>query len=59
MLEVLEAGGLLTVQDAGRRGWGKFGVPVSGPMDWFAHRAANALVGNTLTLPRSRSASAK
>jgi antagonist of KipI len=46
MLEILEAGGLLTVQDAGRRGWGKFGVPVSGPMDWFAHRAANLLVGN-------------
>lgn len=46
MLEILEAGGLLTVQDAGRRGWGKFGVPASGPMDWFAHRAANLLAGN-------------
>jgi len=46
MLEILEAGGLLTIQDAGRRGWQKFGVPVSGAMDWFAHRAANRLVGN-------------
>ncbi|MBI5932959.1 MAG: biotin-dependent carboxyltransferase family protein [Chloroflexi bacterium] len=46
MLEILEAGGLVTVQDAGRRGWQKFGVPVSGAMDWFAHRAANVLVGN-------------
>ena len=46
MLEILEAGGLLTLQDAGRRGWGKFGAPVSGPMDWFAQRAANLLVGN-------------
>lgn len=46
MLEIVEAGGLVTVQDAGRRGWQKFGVPVSGPMDWFAFRAANALAGN-------------
>jgi len=46
MLEILETGGLVTVQDAGRRGWQKFGVPVSGPMDWFAFRAANLLAGN-------------
>jgi antagonist of KipI len=46
MFEIVEAGGLVTVQDAGRRGWQKFGVPVSGPMDWFAFRAANKLVGN-------------
>ena len=47
MFEILEAGGLVTIQDAGRHGWQKFGVPVSGPMDWFAHRAANALAGNS------------
>ena len=47
MLEVLDVSGLVTFQDAGRRGWGSFGVPVSGPMDWFAHQAANALVGNS------------
>ncbi len=47
MLEIIEAGGLVTVQDAGRRGWQKFGVPVSGPMDWFAFRAANLLAGNS------------
>jgi antagonist of KipI len=46
MFEIVEAGGLVTVQDAGRRGRQKFGVPVSGPMDWFAFRAANKLVGN-------------
>jgi antagonist of KipI len=46
MLEIIEAGNLVTVQDAGRRGWQKFGVPVSGPMDWFAFRAANRLAGN-------------
>jgi len=48
MLEVLDVSGLVTFQDAGRRGWQKFGVPVSGPMDWFAHHAANALAGNPL-----------
>lgn len=47
MLEVLDISGLVTFQDSGRRGWGSFGVPVSGPMDWFAHQAANILVGNS------------
>lgn len=46
MFEVIDASGLITVQDLGRRGFQQFGVPVSGPMDWFAHRAANQLVGN-------------
>jgi antagonist of KipI len=47
MLEVLDVSGLVAFQDSGRRGWGSFGVPVSGPMDWFAHQAANALAGNS------------
>lgn len=46
MLEVLEAGGLATLQDAGRLGWRRFGVPLSGPMDRFAFEAANLLLGN-------------
>lgn len=46
MLEIITASILTTVQDAGRHGWQAFGVPVSGPMDAFAHRAANLLVGN-------------
>lgn len=45
-LEVLAADGLVTVQDLGRLGWARFGVPRSGPMDTFALRAANALAGN-------------
>ncbi|HEY3474941.1 MAG TPA: biotin-dependent carboxyltransferase family protein, partial [Anaerolineales bacterium] len=49
-LEIVEIGGLATLQDSGRTGWRRFGVPVSGPMDSFAFRAANALVGNP---PRS------
>lgn len=46
-LEILEVNGLATLQDSGRVGWRKFGVPVSGAMDPFASRAANALAGNS------------
>ncbi|MBE0671585.1 MAG: biotin-dependent carboxyltransferase [Anaerolineales bacterium] len=47
MLEVLDVSGLVTFQDSGRRGWQSYGVPVSGPMDWFAYRAANTLLKNS------------
>ena len=47
-LEVIDANGLITVQDAGRKGWRQFGVPGSGPMDSFALQAANALAGNPI-----------
>lgn len=46
MLEVLDISGLVTFQDSGRHGWQNCGVPLSGPMDWFAHRAANNLIDN-------------
>jgi antagonist of KipI len=46
MLEILEPGFLTTVQDAGRVGWARYGVPPSGPLDTAAFRAANRLVGN-------------
>lgn len=45
-LEVIRVNGLATIQDSGRIGWRKFGVPTSGAMDWFAFRAANRLTGN-------------
>ncbi|HLO18265.1 MAG TPA: biotin-dependent carboxyltransferase family protein [Anaerolineales bacterium] len=45
-LEVIDISGLVTIQDSGRRGWRRFGVPSSGPMDVFAFHAANALAGN-------------
>ena len=45
-LEVLEGGMLTTVQDLGRYGYQRYGVPVAGAMDPFALRAANMLVGN-------------
>lgn len=44
--EVIKPGLLSTIQDEGRYGFRKHGVIVSGPMDQFAHRAANLLVGN-------------
>jgi len=46
-LEIIDINGLATIQDSGRKGWRKFGVPASGAMDWFALRAANGLVGNS------------
>ncbi len=45
-VEVLSAGFFTTIQDLGRYGFQRFGVPASGPMDEFAFRAANLLVGN-------------
>jgi antagonist of KipI len=47
MLKVKEVSGIATVQDGGRTGWRRFGVPSSGPMDRFAFRAANLLAGNS------------
>jgi antagonist of KipI len=45
-IEILEAGLLTTVQDKGRYGYQRFGMPVAGAMDVFALRVGNALVGN-------------
>ncbi|MDP2227779.1 MAG: urea carboxylase [Moraxellaceae bacterium] len=47
VLEVLEPGTYTTVQDyPGRTGYWDIGVPPSGPMDDFAFRLANRIVGN-------------
>ncbi len=40
------AGLLTTVQDAGRYGYQRYGMPVSGAMDIFSCKLANLLVGN-------------
>jgi biotin-dependent carboxylase-like uncharacterized protein len=45
-LLVLESGLLTTVQDLGRTGHQRVGIPPSGPMDRTAFVAANRLVGN-------------
>ncbi len=47
MTILLQSAGYLTsIQDAGRFGYEKFGVPSAGPMDRFALLAVNLLVGN-------------
>ena len=47
-IEVLEAGTYTSVQDyPGREGYWNIGVPPSGPMDDYAFRMANRIVGNT------------
>jgi KipI family sensor histidine kinase inhibitor len=46
LIEVLRPGLLTTVQDRGRIGYQKFGVPVSGAVDEIALRVGNILVGN-------------
>lgn len=45
-LTIRFAGPHVSLQDAGRPGLGRFGVPQSGPMDRLSHAAANLAVGN-------------
>ncbi len=48
-IEVLEPGTYTTVQDyPGRTGYWDVGVPPSGPMDDYAFRLANRIVGNPI-----------
>ena len=46
MIEILDGGPLTTVQDLGRFGHLRDGIPPSGPMDRFAFVLANRLAGN-------------
>ena len=46
MLEVVEAGVLTSIQDAGRPDWTHLGVPVGGACDPWSLAVANLLVGN-------------
>ncbi|PYM76337.1 MAG: hypothetical protein DME03_09220, partial [Candidatus Rokuibacteriota bacterium] len=46
MIKVLDAGPQTTVQDLGRTGQMRYGIPPSGPVDRFAFVVANRLVGN-------------
>jgi biotin-dependent carboxylase-like uncharacterized protein len=45
-IDVVDGGMLTTIQDLGRYGYQRYGVPTSGAMDLFSLRAANRLVGN-------------
>lgn len=46
MIRIIEPGALTTVQDLGRPGHLRYGIPPSGPMDRVAFVVANRLVGN-------------
>jgi allophanate hydrolase len=46
VLEIVHPGALATIQDLGRSGWRRFGVPRAGALDPALLRIANALVGN-------------
>ncbi|MBI2306294.1 MAG: biotin-dependent carboxyltransferase family protein [Rhodocyclales bacterium] len=46
LIEVVEGGVSVTVQDGGRRGYRSIGVPLSGALDPAQLAAANALLGN-------------
>jgi antagonist of KipI len=46
VIEILEGGFFSTVQDNGRYGYRKYGVPICGAMDSYALRVGNILVGN-------------
>jgi biotin-dependent carboxylase-like uncharacterized protein len=51
ILSVVHAGPHVTIQDAGRAGLMRFGVPSSGPMDRASHLAANVALGNAADTP--------
>ena len=50
MVEVIQPGLLTTVQDLGRWGYQRYGVPVCGALDPVSLRIANILVGNQESL---------
>lgn len=50
-LEVLDGGLFTTIQDMGRPGFRKFGVPTSGAMDIKSFQLTNRLVGNPEDFP--------
>lgn len=51
VLSVLAAGPLVSVQDGGRAGLMRYGVPLSGPMDRGAFAAANLALDNPVDAP--------
>lgn len=46
MIEVINPGRWTTIQDRGRPGRERFGIPPGGAADWFAAAVANRLAGN-------------
>jgi|SRR6056297_637393 len=48
-IKIINKGLLTLVEDLGRYGYQKFGVPVSGVMDEYSHKIANILVDNDIS----------
>jgi biotin-dependent carboxylase-like uncharacterized protein len=46
MIEIAEPGIATSIQDQGRPGFERWGVPAGGAADWFSAAVANRLVGN-------------
>jgi len=46
VIELVAGGRWTTIQDRGRPGLERYGIPPGGAADWFAARVANELVGN-------------
>jgi antagonist of KipI len=46
VIEIVKAGRWSTIQDRGRPGLERFGIPSGGAADWFAAAVANQIVGN-------------
>jgi biotin-dependent carboxylase-like uncharacterized protein len=51
VLEALAVGAGMSIQDLGRSGWKRFGIPPGGAMDRESARTANLLVGNDAGAP--------
>ena len=51
MVEVLDSGYHITIQDRGRSGFSKYGVPLSGSMDYISSNNANSIIGNSIDEP--------
>src|SRR5438876_12296261 len=46
VIEVVDPGRYTSIQDRGRPGFERFGIPPGGAVDWLAASVANRLVGN-------------
>jgi len=51
VIEVVATGPGLSLQDEGRAGWRRFGVPPAGPLDRYSAAEANRLLANPLGAP--------
>ena len=51
VLEIISPGLGVTIQDLGRRGWKRYGIPHGGAMDRHSLQVANRLAGNEASAP--------